>query len=274
MYNRLKIRVHQIVEKADHGDLASRLFDIFIMALIVVNVIAVMLETVPWLAIAHSYYFHVFDLFSVAIFTTEYLLRIWSITADPKYRKPFSGRLRFLMSPMALVDLFAILPFYIPMIVELDLRMIRALRLVRLFRVLKFGRYSQSLRLFGTVIRGKKEEMGIVLFMLAILLVVASSLMYFVEHEKQPEAFSSIPASLWWGVMTLTTVGYGDVYPITDIGRALGMLIAVLGIGLFALPAAILSSGFVVTLQEREGKACPHCGEIIAPAVRTRSSDR
>ena len=243
------------------------------MILIVMNVVMVMLETVVSYRDLYASYFHIFDVVSVAIFTVEYLLRLWSIAEDPKYKGILKGRFRFALTPMALIDLLAILPFYLPMIMDLDLRMIRALRLIRLFRVLKFGRYSHSLRVFGSVIRAKKEEMGIVLFMLLILLVIASSLMYFVEHDKQPEAFSSIPASMWWGVMTLTTVGYGDVYPITSIGRFLGMLIAVLGIGLFALPAAILSSGFVVTVQEREGRMCPHCGEIITEPQKTRQGD-
>jgi voltage-gated potassium channel len=274
MYNRLKVRIYQIVEKADEGDNASKVFDIFIMAMIVVNIVAVMLETVHSLFELHSYFFHAFDILSVAVFTIEYFLRLWSVTSSPRYRHPVTGRLRFAWTPMALIDLMAILPFYLPFIVELDLRMMRALRLIRLFRVLKFGRYSQSLRLFGIVVRSKREELGIVLFMVLILLVVASTLMYFVEHEKQPDVFSSIPAAMWWGVMTLTTVGYGDVYPVTSLGKFFGTIIAILGIGLFALPAAILSSGFVVSMQEREGKACPHCGKLTEEPVRTRQEDQ
>ncbi|MDP6776077.1 MAG: ion transporter [Candidatus Latescibacteria bacterium] len=265
MNDRWKHRTHDILERASSGDRVSRAFDLFIMALIVVNVVMVVLETVENLSIEHAGLFRRFEIVSVAIFTVEYLLRLWCCTADPRYGRAIVGRLRFAMSAMALIDLVAILPFYLPMIVVLDLRFVRAVRLFRLFRLLKMGRYVVSLRILADVIRAKKEELYIILFVLLIMLVTTSSLMYFIEHEAQPEAFSSIPAAMWWGVVTLTTVGYGDVYPVTPLGRFLGILIALLGIGMFALPAGILSSGFVDALQHRreQARACPHCGREI-----------
>ena len=126
---------------------------------------------------------------------------------------------------MALIDLIAILPFYIPKITLLDLRFVRALRLFRIFRLFKIGRYSNALKIFHRAIRSKKEELLITLFAGGILLIIASSLIYFVENKSQPELFSSIPASMWWGVITLTTVGYGDIFPITVIGKILGSFI-------------------------------------------------
>ena len=262
MFDRWKNRTHDILERASAGDRVSRAFDLFIMALIVLNVVMVVLETVEGLAAEHSLFFRWFEIGSVAIFTVEYLLRLWCCTVDPRYGRAVVGRLRFALTAMSLVDLAAILPFYLPMVIVLDLRFVRAIRLFRLFRLLKMGRYVVSLRILADVIRAKKEELYIILFVLLIMLVTTSSLMYFIEHEAQPEAFASIPAAMWWGVVTLTTVGYGDVYPVTPLGRFLGILIAILGIGMFALPAGILSSGFVDALHKRKDHeaVCPHCG--------------
>jgi len=165
---------------------------------------------------------------------------------------------------MALVDLVAILPFYLPLVLT-DLRILRLIRLFRLLRLLKMLRYSESLRIFTDVYRMKKSELAMVFMVILFLLVIASALIFHVEQEAQPEAFSSIPAAMWWGVATLTTVGYGDIYPITPLGKFLGAIIALLGIGLFALPAAILGSGFVGALRRKASSKfyCPHCSEEI-----------
>ena len=166
---------------------------------------------------------------------------------------------------MALVDLFAVLPFYLPMIFPFDLRFIRAFRLFRLFRLFKLARYSVAFKTLGRVIKLKKEELNIAVFIIFLLLIVSSSLMYFVEHNVQPNTFQSIPHALWWGVSTLTTVGYGDIYPITPIGKFLGAIIALLGIGIFALPAGIFASGFAEELAKRNKETiyCPFCGKNI-----------
>lgn len=157
-----------------------------------------------------------------------------------------------MLTPLAMIDLFAILPFYLPMIIPLDLRFIRAVRLFRLFRLFKIGRYSKALSLLKKVLKDKKEELILIIFVVFLLLIIFSSLMYFIEKEAQPEAFSSIPEAMWWGIITLTTVGYGDVYPITPLGKILGALIAFLGIGMFALPAGILGSGLVEVVRKKE----------------------
>lgn len=201
----------------------------------------------------------------MATFTIEYLLRLWSCTVDSRFRNPVLGRIRFALRPLLIIDLVAILPFYLPIIIPFDLRFLRALRLIRILRMLKMGRYSESLRLFASVLKSKKEELVIAVFVTFILLIVSSSLMYFVENEAQPENFSSIPDAMWWGVATMTTVGYGDVYPVTPVGRFLGAIIAILGIGMFALPAGILASGFVEEIQKRRTGhiRCPYCGKNI-----------
>ncbi|MDD1762461.1 MAG: ion transporter [Methanothrix sp.] len=263
----LKKRIFGILEP---GDEDSKYFDPFIMSLIVLNVVVVVLETVQWLYVRYVPLFHAFDVFSVAVFSVEYLLRLWSSTEDPRYynHSSLSGRLRFMVSPMALVDLFAVLPFYLPFIIP-ELRFVRAVRLFRLFRVMKLARYSDSLQTFIDVLRLKKDELGLIFFTIMILLIISSSLMYEAEHEAQPDAFSSIPAAMWWGIVTLATVGYGDMFPITPLGKLIGSVVVILGIGLFALPTGMLASGFAEVVQarkeakERKGMVCPHCGRVI-----------
>ncbi len=261
----LKARISGILEP---GDEDSKYFDPFIMGLIFLNVAAVVLETVDWIYLRYASLFDVFNIFSVGVFTIEYTLRVWSCTANPDFKDPVRGRIRFMMTPLALIDLMAVLPFYLPF-VFVDLRFMRALRLFRLFRVLKLARYSDSLQTFVDVLKLKKEELLLMFFAIMILLVVSSSLMYDAEHEAQPDAFSNIPAAMWWGIVTLATVGYGDIYPVTPLGKFIGSIVVILGIGLFALPTGVLASGFAEVLarkkeeQKKAGMICPHCGRCI-----------
>jgi len=262
--DRVKRRVYEILERAAPDDRTSKAVDIGIMILILLNVAAVTLETVQGLYRRYSSFFWAFEALSVGVFTLEYILRLWSCTTEVRFSRPVAGRLRFATTPLAVVDLLAVLPFYLPMLLPLDLRFIRAIRLFRLFRLFKLGRYSESLRLLGVVLRARKEELIMTVFTISVLLIISSSLMYFVENEAQPQAFSSIPEAMWWGIVTLTTVGYGDVYPVTPLGKVLGAVIALLGIGMFALPAGILGSGFIEEVQRRKGRrTCPHCGREI-----------
>jgi voltage-gated potassium channel len=253
---------------AHPGDAESRRFDIFMLTLISLNVLAVMLETVPFVSAEFGTYLHIFDLFSVGVFSVEYGLRLWTITLDERYRSAVSGRIRYSLTPFALVDLFAILPFYIPFLIPLDLRFIRILRLLRIGRVLKMGRYSESIQTFERVFIRKKEELLMSLFLVMILLVVCSSVMYIAESEIQPDKFGSIPEAMWWGVVTLATVGYGDVYPVTPVGKIVGGIVALLGVAVYALPTGILAAGFGEELQRKrkkiaEERVCPHCGHPI-----------
>ncbi len=265
----MKNRVWEILEAAKEGDKLSRWTDIFILSLIFLNVSAVILETVvvqdtPDSAQNGLWHdlFWIFEIFSVTIFSIEYLLRFWSCTSDPRFEHPIWGRLKYVFTPSAIIDLVAIAPSIL--LLHLDTRSVRALRLLRLFRLAKTGRYYRSVRLLGRVFFSRKEELTITFSLLLFMLVITSTLMYFVEHDAQPEAFSSIPATMWWAVATLTTVGYGDVAPITGLGRLVGAIVAIIGIGLFALPTSILGSGFLEEFQRQDAKkCCPHCGERL-----------
>ena len=238
-------------------------FDWGIMGLIVINIVAVLLETVDPIVAAYGRELYVIEVVSVVVFTIEYVAHVWSITETRAYAKPVSGRVRFICTPLMIVDLLAILPFYLAGVFVVDTRFLRAMRLVRVIRLLKVARYSESIRSLGTVFRSQQEKLVVAAAMNLILLVLSSSVMYQLEHEAQPQLFSSIPATLWWGAMTLTTVGYGDMYPVTSGGQVAGSLIAVFGIGLFALPASILAAGFIEDSQENTDDVCPHCGEEL-----------
>lgn len=256
---RTRHSVHALFEVGAGGRLGFYV-DYAIMLLIAANVVAVMLETVDPLFEAYGREFHWFEVLSVTIFTVEYVGRLWSAVEHPEYEGVIRGRVRYALSPYMVIDLLAILPFFIGVVG--DFRFLRALRLIRFLRLFKLARYSESMKLFVTAFRMKREELLITSFAGIVLLLVASSLMYFVEQPAQPEEFSSIPETLWWGVITLTTVGYGDVTPVTPAGQVLGAGVAVIGIGLFALPASILAAGFVEAARG-EATTCPHCGELV-----------
>jgi voltage-gated potassium channel len=259
---KLKQRAYEILEVAAEGDKTSRRFDLFILTLISLNGITLVLETVKSVHDRTGELFSVFETVSVLIFSAEYLCRLWSCVTDPVYKSALRGRLKFALTPMALIDLLAILPFYLPLL-GVDLRVFRLARLFRLFRVAKLVRYSQALQSFGRTLRSCKEELLTTLIFMMFLLMLSSCLMYYAEREAQSENFSSIPASMWWAIATLTTVGYGDIYPITPAGKLIGSIIAVLGIGMFALPTSVLGAAYLGEISRRrlEPVACPHCGK-------------
>jgi len=256
----IKRTVHRILDADARDSALERAGSLFLAVLIIANVAAVILETVESARARFGEAFDTFEAVSVAAFTVEYVLRVLTCSADPRFGSGLSARLRFMSTPLALVDLLAIAPAYVPGGLFWDLRYVRVLRLVRMLRVLKIARYSRTLQLFGGILRAKKDELGLILLFLLVLLVVASSSMYFVEHDAQPQLFSSIPAAMWWAVGTLTTVGYGDIYPITPAGKLLGSVIALIGIGFFALPAGLLASAFAEQLAAQTKRTCPHCG--------------
>lgn len=268
MLDQLKYRVHDVLVDVEDDKPVERGLAAGLMILILLNIVAVVLETVDSIRADYGTYFDWFEGFSVGVFSVEYLLRLWVAPVDGRFKGRFRGRLRYAVTPMAIIDLLAVLPAFLPMLIAVDLRMMRVLRLFRMFRLLKMGRYVQSLDSLNRVISGKKEVLLVTTALISILLLFASSLMYIAENEAQPDKFSDIPSALWWGIATLTTVGYGDVFPVTGFGKLLGGSIAFLGIGLFALPAGIIASGFAEEVEKRRASAknagsCPHCGEPL-----------
>lgn len=259
----LKHRIHHMLQGQHLVEPWAAFFNFSLAALIILNVLALMLETVDDLYSNWKIFFFVFELFSVIIFLAEYLLRLWVADLNPKYQHPPGGRIRYLFSPLALVDLMAFLPSLLLMS-GLDLRSLRVLRLVRVVRLLHVPRFNRATYAIWHAARSKSAEFIIAGTIMFILLILCSSLAYFAEHEAQPKAFSSIPASLWWGIMTMTTVGYGDVYPITTLGKIIASIFAALGIGFFALPSAILASALIEQARLKEkSKTCPHCGHEL-----------
>ena len=199
---------------------------------------------------AHKTLFDRFEIFSVIFFTIEYLFRVWSSVEshNPRFKSSIKGRLRYMLTPLALIDLIVILPFSVSALVGVDLRMLRALRLLRVFRL---TRYAKSMNLLLQVLRDEGPIISAALFVLLMLISVAASITYLAEHEAQPEAFASIPHALWWAVVTMTTIGYGDVAPVTLIGRISEAAIGIVSVGMVALPAGILTSGFNEALHKR-----------------------
>lgn len=258
----LRRRTHAWLNPAEDDPPLERAFNLAMLALIIGNIVAVCIETVPSIYAEYALYFVLFEAFSITVFSIELVLRLWACVADPQFAGP-SGRVRFLLHPLTVLDMLAILPFYLVFFgVTIDLRFARAIRLLRIFMLLRLVRYSASLRTLISVMARQKEELAVTFTVGLVLLLLASCLMYYLEHDAQPLAFSSIPATFWWGVITLATVGYGDIYPITPVGRLVGGIFAVLGVGLFALPAGIIASGFAEELRAAPMPTrCPHCGK-------------
>lgn len=278
--------LYRILEGRDPRTPAMRAAEICLIALIVLNVLAAVVETVDSIHERFASLFRWFEAASIAAFTIEYAARVWTAAEDPARAGQRHPRLRYLASPLALIDLVAILPAYVGLLFVVDLRW---LRLCRLFRLLKLARHWPALGLLYRVIRTESRIIGAALSVFCVIFVLASGVVYVVEHEAQPEAFGSIPAAMWWSIATLTTVGYGDVVPVTAWGKAVGGVVSLIGIGIVAFPAGILAAGFIEQIRgpgqaaaesgaetaartegsgggAADGEAlCPHCGKPLAP---------
>ena len=265
----LQQKIWEIVEM--HETQEAYWFDKFIITLISLNLVAFVLETDPYLAAKFGHWFNAFDAISIGIFTVELAARLYACPTEQRFSGKF-GRIRYLFSLHGLVDLLAILPFYLQLIFSFFAFDARFLRILRVLRFLKGFHYSRSLQRLTQIFSGKSEELLSSLIVMLSLLFVTSTLMYYAEHEAQPDKFGSIIESMWWAVATLTTVGYGDVTPITSLGRFLGAASAIIGIGLFAIPTGILAAGFAEPNDSMESeeiekkpshKVCKHCGQKL-----------
>lgn len=245
----LRLFVYNNLQNKLHDSWFSRYVDYFLILLILTNVAAVIAESVDVWYYPYQLYFQMFEHFSIVVFATEYLLRLWSIAEKDPRQNPWRLRWEWAKSPGALIDLIAVAPAFLNFYVSIDLRFLRVLRL---FRLLKLTRYFASMRILLVVLSKERGSFQAVIFILIILIVTASSGIYLVENQAQPEVFESIPKSMWWAVVTLTTVGYGDVVPMTTAGKILGAIITILGVGLAALPAGILATGLANELSQRK----------------------
>lgn len=250
-----KQKIFRIIERTKDNNKASTIFDYFIIVLICLNALAIIIASYNNLQLKYEKILTTFEYFSIAIFTIEYILRIW--TAPLKYPNSKIPYLRFIISLMALVDLFAILSFYLPFIIGIDLRFIRMLRL---FRLLKLTRYNDATEMIIRVLKKEKDKLLMTLFCTGLMILLASSMLFYIENPIQPDKFPNIIDTFWWCVACLTTADYGDVACITMFGKILSAVIAILGLGLVALPAGILCSGL---LDETKKDTCPHCGGNI-----------
>lgn len=255
--------IYHFIDNDEEQSLGSQSFELFITALILLSIVTIVLESFidhnEDLKVLYGFYFNTFENVTLAIFSIEYLLRV--ITAEYKYKdldRWSPAAWRFLTSGTGIIDLVALSPIFFHFISFLglshfgkaDFRFIRILKITRLLRIFKMNAFNNSIMAVAGVFKEKRYDLGITLFVTFILLMVSATIMYYVEGTAQPELFPNILASFWWAIATLTTVGYGDVFPITPLGKFLSGIIALLGIGLVALPAGILSSAFIEKLED------------------------
>ena len=258
----LRNRVFRLLGTGD-SRLLGKIIDWFLMALIAVNVFAVILETEATVEAEYRQMLFWLEIFSVAVFSVEYLLRLWSCLEDPQYAKltDASARMRYMFTPMAIIDLLAIAPFYLAFLFNIDLRFLRVLRLLRIF---KLTRYSEAMTTLLKVLKDEMSSFAAAIFIMLVIMIIAASGIYLMEHDVQPDAYGSIPQSMWWSIVTLTTVGYGDVYPITTVGKIFAAIIMVAGVGLVALPTGILASSFSDNLHQNRNKMTRKLNEALS----------
>ena len=250
MYENIKIRTNQLLSKGNITDKPSQYVDMALFILILLNVIAVCLESVQNIGNKYEKSFYYFEMFSVFIFGIEYLLRVWSAPAreDLGENSSFIKRLKYIFSFTGLVDFIAIIPSIITIFGGLDLRWLRVLRLLRL---LKISNYSSAIEDFFSAIMADWRSFTAALYLVLVALFLSSALMYIAENESQPDKFSSIPETMWWSLITLTTVGYGDVSPITPFGKIIGAFTAIMGVCTVALLTGIVASAFANQRAQR-----------------------
>lgn len=259
-----KRKVFLLLDNEKGNSKGDYFVEYLISGLILLNVISIFLESYKSINTQYHSIFNFIEIVSIIIFSIEYIFRIWIADFQYPTLSPVKARVKYILSFLGLVDLLSILPFYLPYLIKIDLRVMRVLRLLRLLRLLKLNRHSKALQLIGKVLKSTRNDILVTVFMVFILLVLASTLMYSIENDAQPEAFDNIGQALWWAVATLTTVGYGDIYPVTGLGKFLSGIIALLGIGIVALPTGIISSAYISEVQSSKANCkCPHCGKNI-----------
>ncbi len=240
----MKVKVFSTLEPSEKGNRLGRVFDYSIIFLIVLSTTLSGMATVKGISKDFLTFINAVESFVVIVFIVEYIMRVWTSNLKLGFSGKIKGRIKYIFTPLALIDLLAISPFFLFPLLSVDLIFLRTIRLLQLMRVFKLTRYTQSFDYIIDVVKYKKNDLVVTFVAIFVILVLVSGIIYHFEHEAQPDKFPDVPSSLWWTIITLTTVGYGDVVPITTGGKVFGGLIALLGIGFFALPAGILASGF------------------------------
>jgi len=272
-------RIYQILEFTDPEDRTSRFVSFGIVGLIIVNVLAIVLESIPSLYEAYEKTFFRLEIVSCIIFILEYVLRVWASVEDPETLEDESGtqitngkrRINFMLKPLAIIDFLAFVPIFLQLLFPgVDLRFLRALRLLRVF---KLTRYFQSFEMILEVLHDEWRSLAGTVFIMLVILVIAACGLYYIERDIQPDKFGSIPEAMWWAMAALTTVGYGDAYPITPIGKIIGSIVTLLGIGMVALPSGILASSFSERMRQRRESMQTQIDHALEDGLITREEE-
>ncbi len=273
---KIKRRIFQIIQVGETKDFISRSFDFILIFFILLNVIIMIAETyaIPQELLGM---FNIIERVSVTFFTIEYLLRLWTSDLLYRRRRRLESLADFAFSPFGIIDLLAILPYYLPELFPSGMIALRALRAVRILRLFRINKYYDSLAVIALIVKKKRGQLMSSLFIIIVMMLASALTMYSVEHEAQPAVFDNACTSIWFVVSNISTIGFGDIYPITFLGRALSILITFLGIGLVAIPTGIISAGFVEQIsiakraeeherkrkQAEEKHYCPYCGKKL-----------
>jgi voltage-gated potassium channel len=250
----MKNKLWLIFGKNDTGTTYSKIINTSLFILIILNIFAVIIGTVNNLNSNFIFFLSAFEYFSISIFVVEWFIKIYSSNVV------YSNRFKYIFSFDSIIDVISIIPT-IFIFIPFDGRILRAIRLFRIIRFAKMTKYSKAISIFLIVFKRKKEELILSFSVMFIFLIILSCIMYYIEYTAQPQVFSDIPSTIWWSITTLTTVGYGDMYPITVLGKIIAGIVSFLGIGVFAIPAGIISSGFMENIKIT--KKCPHCDKIL-----------
>lgn len=257
MDNQWRKKLFHILHKPSPQNPWARYVNYLLAVLIVSNALFVAVETLPSMSLGYRKYFLAFEVLSTSLFAIEYLARLWVAVEQGRYTRPVMGRLRYALSPLAILDLIVILTFW----TSVDLRFLRVARMVRLLKVLNMAHFEYSLERLGAALRRRRELLIVAVVMMVLSIYASAAILFQVEHSAQPAVFSSIPQTLWWAITTLTTIGYGDMVPVTPFGKLCAGLISVCGIGVFALPTAIVTAAIVEAGATDGPINCPHCGK-------------
>lgn len=266
---KLQENLYSILIKNDLHNPYTKYFDVAIVSLICLSIFLLVFETEKSIFSVKPQMFYYLEFLTVLAFTIELFARLWSCTLSDKYSNKITGRIKFFFTPLMLIDFLAILPFYLPLIGHnlLFLRMLRMLRI--LFRIIKLTRYCPGINMIARVLSRTKRELSILFIILVMIVIIISSITYHTEHAIQPHVFTSIPKTIYWCIITLTTVGYGDMVPLSIFGKVIASMSGIMGIIIFAIPTAIISSTFLDEMQkEKLSISCDNCSNSVTELLK------